>query len=117
MSTDWDITRLGQNIQELYIKQNILKEEICKLKTVEEAASLEKIWKEIGNSHDNKLNESRLKHAIDSRIRAGAHEEITAELERRLGGGDIGDYLRVCRSDPRTMMKMDNGMGINANYK
>lgn len=28
---------------------------------------------------------------------------------------DIGDYLRVCRSDPRTMMKMDNGMGINAN--
>lgn len=27
---------------------------------------------------------------------------------------DIGDYLRVCRSDPRTMMKMDNGMGIRS---
>ena len=81
---DRDITRLGQNIQELYIKQNILKEEICKLKTVEEAAGLEKIWKEIGDSYDNKLNESRLRHAIDSRIRTAAHKEITAELERRL---------------------------------
>jgi hypothetical protein len=28
---------------------------------------------------------------------------------------DAGDYLRICRSDPRTMMVMDNGMGINAN--
>ena len=27
---------------------------------------------------------------------------------------NTGDYLRVCRSDPRTMMKMDNGMGIHA---
>jgi hypothetical protein len=54
------------------------------LKTIEEAAAFEKFWKEIGDSYDNKLNESRLRHVIDSRVRTAAHKEITTELERRL---------------------------------
>ena len=68
---DRDINRLGRNIQELCIKQNILKEEICKLKTVEEVASLERIWKEISD-------------AIDRQVQMGVHKEIPAELEKRL---------------------------------